>query len=88
MDDAMRRRGGGQTRSADADASCRDDEKPIKTVCVRHEQSTQCSDLLIGSRIEGQPKVDHAPMRVSLAKDQVAEIAVIGDDDSVFSAST
>ena len=51
---------------------------------MRRQQAIETGDLLISGRIEWEPEVDHTSVRLSLSKDQVTEVTIVGDQDSAL----
>ena len=65
-------------------ALLRDHEELVQFVAMDSEHLVQSGDLVIGSRGQAEPKVDHASVRQTAAEDQLTEVTVIGDDDPLL----
>ena len=64
-----------------SDSSIRDDDELIKMVAVIGEYVIQTLDEA-GKSGRTQAKVDHARMRPSEAKDEIAKVAIVGNENA------
>jgi len=51
---------------------------------MRHKEGCQTRNFLIGSRVGREAEVDDSRMGMSLAKDQITEVPIVGDENSTF----
>ena len=67
-----------------SDATRSDSQEFAEIVLVRIEKPLETGDLLVGGRVKRKAEVDDARVAMMLAEDQIAEVSVIRDEDSVL----
>lgn len=70
-----------------ADALWRHDEKLVKAGMVALKDVVEPSYLGHEGRVGAEPKEDHAHVGLTVAKDKLAKIGVVGDEDAALGMS-
>ncbi len=68
--------------ASNTDSGWGNDNKAAKIRLVRCEHLSKPGDLVSGSTIEREAEINDAGMGQSVAEDQLAEITIIGDEDT------
>lgn len=69
---------------ADADTPLGDNEELIQVLAVHAEYVPQSGDLVLGRSREAESEVDNASVGQPVAEDQLTEVPVIGDKNSLL----